>query len=131
MKLEKLRLKAVLSITGMVLAVVVFAGCTVTKAKLTGTQGATVTGYYWFTTHTNTVDVNGPQGKLPTDWFEASLGLFRHDQLQECSFRKTDTNTSLLLTLKTHGFNGSVAAPPGTSGVRVVRDGKHYVAETF
>jgi len=123
--------KAIQSITGLELAVVVCGGCTVTKAKLTGTQGATVTGYYRFTTHTNTVNVDGPQGKLPTDWFESSLGLFGRDQLQECSFRKTDTKTSLLLTLKTHGFKGSVAAPPGTSGVRVVRDGKHYVAETF
>ncbi len=123
--------KTFANITAWALAVLACTGCTITKAKLTGTEGATFSGYYRMTCTTNVVNLDGPQGKLPTGWFECCMGIFFFDRLQECEFLKTDTNTLLVLTLKTHGFKGAVSSPPGTSGVRVVRDGKKYIAETL
>jgi len=131
LKLKHMKSKKFANITAWTLAALACTGCTITKAKLTGTEGATFSGYYRMTSHTNVVNLDGPQGKLPTGWFEGSIGIFSFHRLQECEFLKTDTNTSLVLTLKTHGFKGAVAAPPGASGVRVVRDGKKYIAETL
>ncbi|HEV2246162.1 MAG TPA: hypothetical protein VGW37_05870 [Terriglobia bacterium] len=112
--------------------VLVCTGCSVTNFDLTGTKGAKFKGqvsYSW----TGTAPWDG---KLPEDvWEGQGLGIgwvtVGFNRLQECEFLKVDTNTLLVLRLKTHGFKGSVTAPPGTAGVRVVRVGKRMVAETL
>lgn len=108
------------------LVLVVCTGCTVTSFELTGTKGAEFRGEY--------TDAGGRcpwNGKLPDSNWQASLGIIGFNRLQRCDFRKEDTNALLVLRLKTHGFKGSIAAPPGTKGVRVTRDGKKMAAECF
>jgi hypothetical protein len=102
-------------------------GCTITKCKLTGTPGASYQGYVQMTT-------GYPQtnyAKLPDSWSAASLAFGGLDRLEKCEYHKVNTNDSLVVNLRTHGFKGIAEAPPGTEGVRIVREGKGYKAETF
>jgi hypothetical protein len=107
--------------------VAVGSGCAYTSNKLTGTKGAAFTGFYKMASEK---DSSPESGTLPQSWWQICFSS-RFDRLVECEYRKADTNTTLVLTVKTHGFKGVVAAPPGTTGVRVVRDGDKYKTETF
>jgi len=104
------------------------AGCTVTKCKLTGSPGAAYKGYHRMN---DQKDRESDSGKLPDFWFEVgcSVGFWR--RLEECEYQKFNTNDCLMLKVRTHGFKGTIAAPPGTEGVRVSREGKAYRMETF
>ena len=102
-------------------------GCTVTKCKLTGTQGASYEGYYQMTTGYPVTN----SAKLPDRWYNASLAFGGLDRLEKCEYRKSSTNDLLEVNLRTHGFKGIVIAPPGTEGLRIVREGKIYKAEVF
>jgi len=112
----------------MVLLVAVCCGCAYTSNKLTGTKGAAFAGFYQMASEKNP---SPESGTLPQSWWQSSFSVGEFNRLVECEYRKADTNTTLVLTVKTHGFKGVVAAPPGTTGVRVVRDGDKYKTETF
>jgi len=114
--------------TALMVIVGLFAtGCTITKVKLTGTEGAAYKGHY-------RVSSGGRQvhsGALPGGWLVYALGVGSWMRLEECEYHKADTNASLVLNYRTHGSKGVVTAPPGTEGVRVVREAKTYQTETF
>lgn len=107
-------------------AVLACTGCTITYFDLTGTKGAKFRGEV-----SQSYGTSPWVGNLPADNWQASLGIIGFNRLQSCEFLKDDTNAVLVLRLKTHGFKGSIAAPPGTAGVRVVRVGKNLKAETL
>ena len=104
----------------------VFSGCTLTKCNLTGTEGGTVKGY-----HRMTASRDEDTGTVPYMWCTCTLWLGEWNRLEECEYRKASTNDLLLLKVRTRGFKGQVSSPPGTSGVRVVREGDTYRKETF
>ena len=101
-------------------------GCTVTKCNLTGTQGGAVTGHVRMTSGSAE-----NSGTLPYTWSMSTLWMGEWNRIEECEYRKGNTNDLLLINVRTHGFKGEVSAPPGTTGVRVVRDGSTYRKETF
>ena|SRR5215831_7594679 len=113
------------------LAILAGSGCTFTKIKLTGTEGATFSGYYRMTDDDEKAATIRVGGKLPRAWSQADLCFFAFVRLEECEFRKADTNTSLVVSLKTHGFRGDIAAPAGVTGIRFKHDGKNCKTETF
>ena len=127
-KTVKIMKRIGISAAMMMLFVAVGSGCAYTSKKLTGTKGAAFTGFYQMASEKNSTPESGT---LPLSWWSSSFSVGEADRLVECEYRKADTNTTLVLTVKTHGFKGVVAAPPGTTGVRVVRDGDKYKSETF
>jgi hypothetical protein len=115
----------------MVLLVAVCCGCAYTSNKLTGTKGASYSGFYRMADMKPT-ERQPESGTLPDSWWQSTLYFGGPKPvLEECEYRKTDTNATLVLTVKTHGFKGVIAAPPGTTAVRVVHDGDKYKTETF
>jgi hypothetical protein len=103
-------------------------GCTITRCNITGTEGAAYRGYHWMCGDKNS---QSESGQLPNSWFETALCLGYWEKLDECEYRKVNTNDCLILKVRTHGFKGTFTAPAGTEGLRVVREGSQYKAETF
>ncbi len=94
-------------------------GCSSTL-KLSGTPGAQFTGRY-----TAGGVGRNVSGTLPAT-FRASGG-----RLESCEFRKAAQDQELILVVHRGLFTGSVAAPPGTAGVRAERKGILYEMETL
>jgi hypothetical protein len=127
-----MRTKTSASLVASLLALLTWSGCSSTSFEITGTKGAGFHGEYLDADGKHPIPIaSDPPIKIPTWWSETEFRIIGPNGLQRCEIRKDDTNALLVLTLKTHGFKGSVASPPGTTGVKVVRDGKRLTAETL
>ena len=109
--------------------VMLLSGCSITRLKLTGTDGTRWSGYCL--TDSDRVPMRWAERRLPGWYMESGMALGTSSRLKECEFRKHDTNGLLRLDVRTRGYRGVVSAPPGTTGVRVKREGGVFEAAAF
>jgi len=110
-------------------AVFILTDCSKTTVRLTGTPGAYYSGYVLHDCDREPIQKD--HRKLPDADVDFGLYLGTSVRLRECEFRKENTNTTLAAEIRTRGLKDTITAPPGTTGVRVKRQGNTFSSEVF
>jgi hypothetical protein len=117
------------SLLSAVTFVFLTAGCSKTTVRLTGTPGTYYSGSILH--ECDPVPIKKEHRSLPDADLTFGCFLGTSARLSSCEFRKEDTNAVLAADIHTKGFSGILTAPPGTTGVRLRRQGKIFSSDVF